>query len=357
MGWSFLNIVIFALLGYSLMFTLFKQQTVKYEKTLQFSLYMLPFIYIFAIYSCGAIGAYFIGNNKDFIEPLTLIRIIFPLICAAVIYVSSAISYGLVANLLAILCIGATVLLQPIGIGNAFTDISPLAVKFAAAVLGIIYCLYNRIFNILPHTFIIPNAVILFGICILGFIGATPVYVALCAALLCGILCAYLYINFYEIKIELDEGACTAIAYLIYSLLLFNIGEYSFSTCIIFTMILWAELLVALWNKYIIFRSGRLAENTDFYLAAQQYSAPALTFNILRICLIILFIGWFQLFASNQYSLLIVSLLFSLWLCHSLGQTNSGARSLKEINKEFIKELKHNIAETKEIFTKNHKDN
>ena len=113
---------------------------------------------------------------------------------------------------------------------------------------------------------------------------------------------------------------------------------------------------VALWNKYVVFRSGRLAENTDFYLAAQQFSAPALTFNILRICFIILFIGWFQLFASNQYSLIIVSALFSLWLCHSLGHPNSGARTLKEINKEFVKDLKQNIAETKEIFTKHHKE-
>ena len=356
MGWSFLNVLIFALSGYLAMYILFKPQTIKYEKTLQFNFMMQPFLYIYIICFGASIAAFFIGEHTDFIEPLTITRLMIPFIGAAIIYASYLLLSDFMANIITIACISAVVFIQPLGIGNAFPTLSPFTVKIAALIFSSLFCIGNRLLNIIPHTFIIPNLTILLGLCILSFVGASPLYIAACAAALSGTLCAYLHINFYEIKIDISNAFCTAVSYLICSLLLMNLGEYSFASCLIFTMVFWAELISALWNRYFVYRSGYLYENTNFYLAAQRFSIIHLTVNILRISVIILFIGWFQLFASNQYSLMIVSLLFALWLNHSLGHPGSNARSFKEINKEFINDLKQNINETKNIFTRRDKE-
>ena len=72
-----------------------------------------------------------------------------------------------------------------------------------------------------------------------------------------------------------------------------------------------------------------------------------------------MFFGWFQLFSVNQYSLLIITFFVILWLNTTMGQNLlQTPKTLKEINSEFVKDIKQNLKETKETILqmKNKKD-
>ncbi len=351
---SLMNMLVFGIAGFLLMYIFYRPHLQKFAQTQQVSFNILPLPYIAILYTIGTITAYFFADNQDFIEPLTLLRAFLPLFCAAMIYISFMLSGNKGLYLSTIVAVALSVWQQPFGIAIQSWGISPYAIYPALFFIGVAFCLGMLVFNILPHLPIIQLAAILFGICILCFVGASPLFVALCAALLIGLLCAFLSLNYYEIKTDLDDGACVSAAYLVYYLMLLNLGELSFPSCLIFTMFVWAELVVALYHKYILSTGGMLRENTNCYAGAEVLTLQGLSANVLRICAVLLFIGWFQLFAVNQYSLLIVAFGLALWLGGSLGRTQPN--SLKEINQEFIGELKQNITATKNLILKNKKD-
>ncbi|MBR1825977.1 MAG: hypothetical protein IJ770_05260 [Alphaproteobacteria bacterium] len=352
---SLMNMLIFGMAGFVLMYAMYRPLLNKFTLTQELSLKILPFPYIFGLYIAGTIAAYCFAGDKDFVEPLTLARAFLPLVFAGLIYVTSLLFSEMVFGIVVAAAVAFTVLLQPVGMAIELWGISPYIMQLLFFLFGVAFCLGMRIFNILPHTLVIELSSVLFGICILCFVGASPLFVALCAAVLIGVSGAFLSLNYYNVKMDFDDGACVAIAYLVCNLMLLNIGEFSFPSCVIFTMLLWAELVMALYRKYILSQGGALRENTSCYAGADVYTLQGLSANVLRVCAVLLFIGWFQLFSVNQYSLLIVSFCLALWLGNALGAPQP--TSLKEINQEFVNELKQNIEETKNLLSRNKKDN
>ncbi len=351
MGFFLLSFIAFLLLGFIGMIALYRPVCEQYKQTLIFKYKMLPFPYIFGLYAVGATAAYFLVNLGDFIEPLTILRALLPLGLALLIYLSSLFISGFVFYLLVIGCVAINIYIQPLGIGNSFANLPLWEIRAALIIIFSVFCLGYKVLSFIPHTIIIPSVITLLGVVILGILEAAPLYEALCAALLIGILLAYLGINFNEVKINLDDGACCALAFLIFGILALNIGEYCLPSCLIFTMIFWAELAVSVWNRYIITRSGRLNENTNYYALSHKVSAHDLTLVIAKIGAVSLIVGWFQLFAVNQYSLLLVSFILVLWLNNTFGMPLGKRQSLKEINHEVADDLKKNLQEAKDVFS------
>lgn len=351
---SLTNMLLFIMAGFTLMYLIYRPQINKFEQSLDLTVPMLPIIYMLALYGIGSIVAWIVANKADFVEPLTATRVLLPLGCAVAIYTAFWLFDEWVFDLTVLLAIALTVWAQPIGEGNPYPNLPHFAVQGIAFVFGAAFCLGMRILNILPHTVSMPLICISAGLCVLCLVGASPAYIALCAALLIGIYGAYLTLNYYEIKIDLDDGACVVMSYLVCNLLLMNLGEFSFPSCIIFTTFLWAEILVAIWRRLMVTHSGFLRENTNYYAATEKFTLQGLSIIVMRICVVLLFMGWFQLFAINQYSLLIVAFGLALWLNNSNGKRS--ANTLKEINQEFVSELKQNIEETKNLLTGHKKD-
>lgn len=341
--------VIFVIAGFTGMYIAYKPQSDKYSQTLTFSNFMLPLPYIYLLYLSGSLSAYFLFDNQDFIEPLTLWRMVLPLLAAPLIYASGLFLNQQLSTLITIFLIAVTVWIQPLGDGNSYPEMPIWAIRLIVTILACIYCLGALVCNSLPHILIIPQIVTLAGLSVMASLGAVPVYTAMCAAVLIGALCAYLSINFYDVKIEIDNAAATALSYMICSLLLYNLGEMSFPSCAILTTIFWSELIVAVWRRFFIVRSGSLAENTNYWLAAQNYTIKTLSMGILRISCIIMFIAWFQLYAVNTYTLTIIAVGISIWLNNSLSSLNN-SRSFKQINRDFVDNIKQNIAQAKDAF-------
>lgn len=343
---------LYLFLGILGMYGLFSQAIKKYEKNYEYTFSSMPFLYIFPLFAVASLSAFFINDLHDFIEKLTWLRITIPLLLAAIIFGTQFVFERMGQSLVIIACVAIDVYLQPIGIGNPFPQIPVWCLQLSCVVFFSIFCLEANILNSVPHTFILPNLITLFGICILTLIGAAPIYICLLAATLLGALASYLSFNFNSIKIELDSTSCSAIAFLIAHLMLLNLGEMCFSSYIILTMLFWSELAVALWNKLLFSQTSSLQENTNYYKIALNYNAQTVFISIMRAGLIIVLLSWFQLFSKNSYSLIAVSFLLALWLNNALGEPLIKKQKFREINQEFINNLKENIDETKKIITK-----
>ena len=344
------------LFGFAGMYVGYKPQSDKYAQTLKFSYSMLPLPYIYVFYTVCAIFAFFWLNNNDFIEDLTFWRMIVPLILAPVIYGACTLLSERAALLVTFACIALTVWLQPIGDGNAYPALPTWVLQIIILALAFVYCWGGILNNFLPHTLLIPQIVLLLGLSGMAFLGAAPLYVALCAGTLLGALSGYLSINFYEVKIEIDNAAAIALSYMVCSLVLMNVGEMCLPSCFILTSVFWVELLIALWRYFFISRSGSLYESTNYYIAAQKLTVKELVVSISKVSAIMMFLAWFQLYSVNSYSLIIIAFCVALWLNGSMGYARGGKQTLREINQDVIDNIKQGIQETKDAFSQRRKD-
>ena len=318
----------------------------KYTQTFEIKPYMLPFSYILVFYICGTLAIYYLLPNNDFIQKLTATRALVPLVLAAVIFVSSMLFSRITLALITFACVAFTVWLQPFGEGFPYPQIPVWAAKILLTLFFAVFCIFYGVMNSLPQIMAVPTIIILFAVSVLSAFSAAPAYLALSAALLIGPLLGYLSVNLNIIRIPFDNGSCCALAYLVANILLLDVSEFSFGSCLIFTNVFWAELLVAMWNKFIIIKSGPLYEHTFYYQAAEKFNMRVLLINISRISAIGMFIGWFQLYAINQYSLILVSLAVLLWLNYNfLNPTET--KNIKQINKQMLADIKENIFDVK----------
>ena len=343
----------YLIFGFGAMYYLFAPKVRLFEKTLDMSISMLPFLYIWGFTALGMISGYFLSGNYDFVDSLTWKRILIPLGLSLVIYFAYIFLRPFLYRILTVVCVAAMVGLQHIESVAALPGLPVWATQLIIFVFAAGFCLIAPVLNGVPHTFIVPSVAILFGLSIMAVIGAAPLYFAYCAAIIIGCLAAYLYINFYTVKIEFDDPTCCATAFLICNLLVMNSGEYGISSCFVLTLIFWAEFIAAVWRRYFVTRSGHLFENTNYFWLASHVSAQMTVAGIAKICAVLLFLAWFQLFAVNGYSLPIVTFIIIYWLNGSIG--NSPKKSLKQINKEFVENLKQDIEETKKALQKKDK--
>ena len=343
----------YLLFGFGAMYYLFAPKIKLFEKTLDISVSMLPFLYIWGFTALGMISGYFISNNYDFVDSLTWTRILIPLGLSMVIYFAYIFLRPMLYRILIGVCVAVIIWLQHIESVSSLPGLPVWAIQLIIFVCATGFCLIAPVLNGVPHTFIVPSVAILFGLSVMSIIGAAPGYFAYCAAMIIGCLAAYLYLNFYTVKIEFDNPTCCATAFLICNLLVMNSGEYGIMSCFVLTLIFWVEFIAALWRRYFVTSSGHLFENTNYYWLATQTSAQMTVASILKICVVAMFLAWFQLFSVNEYSLSIVAFVIIYWLNGSIG--NSPKKSLKQINKEFVENLKQEIEATKKALQKKDK--
>ena len=334
------------ILGFCSMLLLYIPQIKRFNKILKLDFAMLPFPYMWIFYSVGLIGSYFFLDNIDIIVPIHFSRIVIPLLLAMVIFFASYIGSTLISTITIVVSLAITVYLQPLGNDFPYFIVNEFITKSILVLFFSVFCIFFRILNIIPHTIIIPSVIMLLGLTILSTLSASPLYISCCAALFSGSLLGFLNINKNEIVMPLDNATCCSIAFLLANLFLLDGAELSFPSCIVFSTIFWAEFITALWNKLFVTREISLEENTNYYKAANLYTLRILSFSITKICLFGIFLGWFQLFSVNQYSMIIVSTGILMWMNTSMGLATQ-QQSLKEINKNFINDIKQNITEAK----------
>ncbi len=353
MGIAFLYYVVFLIFGFGGMYCLFAPQAGRFEKNAVFSFFMQPILYVFFLYVLGAIGAFYLVPESDFIIIPNLMEILLPIFCMMLIYATAFLFGEKLSSVILIFCVALCIYLQPME--NKFVPfgLNEYVFKCLAVVFFSIFCIGYKVLNVLPHTITIATGTMLLGVSLLSAIGGAPVYLALVSAVLLGSLMAYMGVNLHKIKIEFDNVSCAILAFMIFSIFKLDMAELSFGSCVIFTMIFWAELAVASVNKFLINKKGTLMQNSHFYAAAQKITLASMMSNIFKVGVICMFFGWFQLFSVNQYSLPIIAFFVVLWLNTSMGSNLlQTPKTLRQINSEFFADMKQNLKETKDTISK-----
>ena len=140
--------LLFWLFGFIAMFAVYSPLTNKYLQTLDFKVYMLPFPYILLFAAIGGIGGYLVAGNRDFIEPLNMLRLCLPLILAGAIYLMSLVEGGKwLFSAMVACCVAAAVYIQPLGGGNPFVQLPEIYFRTLLILFGTLFCLFYYIMN------------------------------------------------------------------------------------------------------------------------------------------------------------------------------------------------------------------
>ena len=93
MSYGLLVVSVFVIFAFMAMYFMYLPRCNEYSNSLRFKANMLAFPYVYFLYVLASVGAYFLLSNNDFVEDLTLKRVLLPLLLGAVIYGASLVFY------------------------------------------------------------------------------------------------------------------------------------------------------------------------------------------------------------------------------------------------------------------------
>lgn len=187
------------------------------------------------------------------------------------------------------------------------------------------------------------------GLLILSILGGLPLLYGNFAAAVLGALTALLIYNWYPAKLLLKDGACVSLGFLLGWLAILTAREGSGSCALIYSMYYLLEICWSAGRK-LLAKDGSLVSNTLYYRLNTSGLSPAeIGQNIAKLLTILLVLGSFQIYAPNNYSLPLAAALITLWFMSKLNNWQNPEQSLKDINREIIRDIKDNVEDIKKV--------
>ena len=189
----------------------------------------------------------------------------------------------------------------------------------------------------------------LIGIIILSFIGALPVLIGgMSGILLSGTLSFAIY-NWYPSQLRLSNTDSQALGFMISSFYIICAEEGCATPILIFSLYYILDISLALFKKLLLKAQYQdIQQNTIACQTNISGLSPSLICeNISKLNGLLLIFGCFQAYAPNNYSLLTLGAVLSLWFLHHLLNWQTPKQSLSEINKEVISDIKKNLQSIK----------
>ena len=317
------------------------------------SLFLPLVVPLFAI---STILYYTIYDNKDFLTVLTSAELIVTFISAVTIGIIGTVFKNNKFILPLALLSGSFVssFAIPDEATTFIADTNPLIVK---AGIGFAWFLFSLIFkyaNIGDAMLSIQSITIAVGIAILGLIGAIPSFLGVLGIMFTAGFLALMSFTWYPARLKISNSEANCFGFLLFSLMVWTFTENAAGCVLIFCLyfiidILWAFLLkLSFMDKY-----SNIHQNTSYSKAIEQGMAPNLIANyIIRIQIILLFLGAFQALADNHFSLLLASSLITVWFMYKLQNISDGPQSFKDINRQVIEDLQARINDIKQFSNK-----
>ena len=213
------------------------------------------------------------------------------------------------------------------------------------SVFSCFYFILNGIDGILA-TF---NSAYLLTLVILCFLDAAPLFYGLAGLSLLTINGSFMIFNWCPAKIKLTDNSCKIFGFILGALMVFGSSE-NLAPCFSIILTLFAlELLQSLAKKLSLRdRYNKLSSNTIYYQAHIRGLAPQqVCFAIIKIQLLFIILSCFQAYLPNATSLPIASLFLAAWFLNKLQHWDEPNQNIKEINQEFMNDLRQNINDFK----------
>lgn len=294
---------------------------------------------------------YFITPTEDdFIHNFSALELFIPLLLAGICYFLTLFAKtAKFINIFLILATAVSVYFLPSDF-LMFEGYLPLwADRLAIIILWSVFSCFYYILNSVDGILPIFNASYLICLMVLALFDAAPaLYGLIGLALLC-INGSFMVYNWFPARITLSNNSCKIFGFLLGSIMTFA-GSENLAPCFSIVLTLFAiELLQSIFKKLSLRdRYAELSNNTICYQAHIRGLTPdQVCFAFFKIQILFIILGCFQAYLPNNYSLPIASLILAAWFLNKLKTWDEPTQSLKEINQEFVKDLRQNINDIK----------
>lgn len=189
---------------------------------------------------------------------------------------------------------------------------------------------------------------------ILYFIDASPLMLCIFSTILLGASLSFLTFNLHPSYLRLTNGACQALGFIIAWLLVKLIPEQSVTCGLVLSTYFICECIFALFQAALPQNKDKnIYKYTSYHMAVSSgLKASDTAYSIMKITALLIILSGFQAFSANTFSIPALACVTSIWFMHRLINWKDGTKSLKEINKDFISDVKENIDDIKKQITK-----
>lgn len=336
--------------GFSCFLLLFRESTGKKSVFGRFNLVFIPFGIVSAV--VFPLLYWLSPFSDDFIYGINFWSIAVPPLVALAVFglplLPKLQKWGWLINLLAVI---VCTLLLP----KEFLLCNGLLPFWAdRLVIVIFWTLFSNfyyILNGLDGVLATENLTIGIGLTFLAVLGAAPYLfgiISLCFAVLC---LTFMIFNWYPARLSLDNNGCRAVGFMLAWLIFINSAESSISCGIIFAMYYIVELLESAVKKLSLRdRYMKLTANTNYYQANISGLPPCNVIAFLfKLQVVLIIIGCFQIYAPNSFSIPILALIITVWFLTRLVDWQTPKKTLKQLNKDFVEDIKQNLDDFKNI--------
>ncbi len=289
-------------------------------------------------------------TQRDFIHEIGWLQVIVPLLLAGAVYAVSLLPKIARFTPAAIfLAAGISVFLLPADFlmfnGHLPFWLDRICILSIWFLFSNFYYILNGVDGLIgTQTFCIGAAFAVFGI-----IDAIPLFYTMVAISLMSVSGSFLILNWYPARLSLTQDSCKVLGFVIGWLLVFSSAEGLAPCNFIFIAFYILELLQSAVKKISLRdRYESLTANTTYYQANISGLSPVEICTFLfKLQIVFIIIGCFQLYSPNAYSLPALSIVLGAWFLNKLKNWQTPDKGLKEINKDFIDDIRQNIEDIK----------
>lgn len=315
-----------------------------------------PYIYIFLMFAMLICAVYFLPPYfKDAIYPPHFIWLGTSFVFAGLIYFLFLLETDKLLDVsIVIFSILSTFLFAD---KSALADLAPVPWWLFALGVGLtvsLITLGSRVLAGLTGVFSLVMSMLTFGLFLVACFGGIPIYLGLMSMAMFGAFVCIFQFNAFQLHLKINEGAMMSATFLVCMLLLGGVNELAGPSMLILPLYIIAELLWSLCAQYILRRKETdLCFNAVYWSAFQKSANIGLIYTIiLKICIINIVLSCFQLYAQNAFTLPLLALIINFWLLSKLNVAGQEESTLKDINNNFVENIKTEIDDIKQHFGK-----
>ena len=321
----------------------------------QYAFYKDPWLYMYLMMVlCLSAVFFLVPNYNDVIVSLTTTSIWIWLSLAFVIYIV----FLLETDRLFLIVLAASSLILSFSFsGDAlvFGGIVPFwADRLIVALIIFLFTFSSQWLNDLPGIFATQCLTIALGLSIVAIIGGIPHVLGFAGAGLAGVWLGYFHLDWFLGKIKINNGACMAASFIFSGLLLDGALEMAAPSMLILIMYPLTEIVWSFFRRYVFYVKRRnWSENTAYMsIAYKGASAEVLSMAVVKIGFVNVVLACFQLFSVNGFSIPLFAFVVNLWLLGMLYNADEKPKTFKEVNQDFVKNVKEGLKNIKQSVKK-----
>lgn len=312
----------------------------------QYVFYKDPWLYMFMLIFIGLSAVFFLTPDfNDIVIPLKAASLWILLGLSLIIYIAFLLETDWLFYLTVGICALILVFMIPDNVLLLGNLLPFWADRLITAAAVFVLTMSAQWLNNLPGIFAIQSLTITIGLCVIAIVGGISHVLGFSGACLTGIWLGYLHLNWFPERIKINNGACASAAFILSGLLLDGALEMAGPSMLILVMYPLTEIIWSLGRRYVFsVRQRDWQDNTAYMsIADKGFTAETVGTAVAKIGSVNIVLACFQLFSANGFSIPLFAIAVDLWLLGMLYNSDEENPSLKEINRDFVSNVKEGL--------------